>query len=179
MLAEIPEPVFTEAVQAAAEHGRVARSAVQALVANNAGDTGAGRAAERAKLGLEKVNLAAAARLWAERRAGELLADMRDSGLRESGYGVAHRDSISTLADIGVTKHESSNYQALADVPEQVFTEAVRAAAEEGRVTRSGLLAHVANNAGDNEWYTPAEIVEAARAVMGTIDLDPASSAAA
>lgn len=50
------------------------------------------------------------------------------------------------------------------------------AIARYGKILEFEQTAHVGQNTGDTEWYTPAEYVEAARLVLGVIELDPASN---
>lgn len=92
--------------------------------------------AERARLGGDQVNLAAAAKLWAERRAGELLAATRETGERARS---GKESQATTLSDLGVTKHESSRWQQLAEIPKDDFAQAVEEAAENGRVTAAAV----------------------------------------
>lgn len=101
--------------------------------------------AQRARLGQEQVNLAACAKLWAERRAGELLRDTpKQTGgdaMRARSQSVTEVVGPPTLADLGVSKHESSRWQRLARIPQEQFVDAVEVASAQGIVSTARVTA--------------------------------------
>lgn len=145
--------------------------------------------AKAEKKDAELQNLIAEQKLRTQRILGKLIKDGQEAGeIAGQGNRVSNvpNRNISTLDDIGLNRKQSSTFQQIAEIPEEDFEEFIAVKKEAvnnavSELTTSGILrlaknVHVSNNSGENDWYTPAHIIERARAVLGTIDLDPASS---
>ncbi|MGD0966273.1 MAG: site-specific DNA-methyltransferase [Candidatus Acidiferrales bacterium] len=81
---------------------------------------------KQSKDGLAMQNRCAEIKIRAERRAGEILDEMKETGRRETGKGD-HRPkfhdgtSIPKLEDLGISKKQSFRWQAIASIPKLVF----------------------------------------------------------
>jgi phage N-6-adenine-methyltransferase len=94
-------------------------------------------------------------------------------------------DVLATLAEAGIDKDLAKQARARRKLSDKAYEEKVRqwrTGIETGDRVRVDILkppAHGTQGTGENEWFTPVEYIDAARDVLGTIDLDPASCAAA
>lgn len=134
-------------------------------------------------------NDASEIKLRAERKAGEITSKMEtaknqhDAKAKCASNGELPATKKEQLEDVGVSKMQASRFEKLAEMTDEDFETAIEEikSGDGAELTRSSLVkkvngAHVGNNSTENEWYTPPIYIDAARDVMGSIDLDPASS---
>ncbi len=144
--------------------------------------------AEKTRAGLEVQNQAAELKIDAQRKGGEMLSRINfDRGGNAKALSRLSGSTGTRLDELGVTKYESATWQQVAQIPEQeyeLFKAQVMTARKE-LTTALFLKAfevkdnHRAMGTGENEWYTPTDVLDDVRSVLGEIDLDPASSEAA
>jgi hypothetical protein len=97
--------------------------------------------ARQQKLSLEMQNRCAEIKLRAERRAGDLLVDMEKHPPGPRGDRSHDGTDPPRLVDIGISKNQSSRWQAIASIPEEDFEERVESLKASGReLTSSEML---------------------------------------
>ncbi len=102
--------------------------------------------AKKQKLGHEAVNYGAEIKSRAARRMGEVLEETpKNKGLNGKQFtgnlAVPVKDDTPTLADIGLTKKQSSQFQQIASLPDEVFEGFLaEIKAKEQEITTAGLL---------------------------------------
>jgi len=117
------------------------------------------------------------------RATGALIAELpREKG----GRGKTVQSRLASFCEEAEVSDETARkWQLVAAIPEVEFESRIAETRDapdpNAIITLSAFYKPTARNSftGEVEWYTPAEYIEAARKLMGGIDLDPASSESA
>lgn len=90
----------------------------------------------------EAQNQAARIKLFASRRAGELLKEMKENGQRDSGGRgpIVESHRATQLSDLGINKTQSSRWQSLASIPEERFEAFIEEHIEKGELTEKAAV---------------------------------------
>lgn len=97
-------------------------------------------AARKAGAMAEVQNDAAAYKLDAERKAGQMLAEMDIRPGRAGAIGDTASPKAPKLADVGVSKQQSARWQQIASIPDEEFEEFKAEARAKGEITEAGAL---------------------------------------
>lgn len=90
-----------------------------------------------AKDGRELANDAAEMKLRAERKAGDMLAEMdKPKNQHDAGCSV----QPATLSELGIEKTQSHRWQRIAAVPDEAFEQYIAEKRETGEITTAGAL---------------------------------------
>jgi ParB family chromosome partitioning protein len=115
----------------------------------------------------------------------EATKETRDAVAAEIGVSGKTYDALRKISNEGTDelkqavrekKVGASTAADIAQLPAETQREIASLPTRKEIVEEVKKHVHVAQNSGENEWYTPPQFIESARLVMGSIDTDPASS---
>lgn len=97
--------------------------------------------AKQRGLGIDAQNHAAEIKIRAERRLGEILAEMpKNKGVRLGGDTMSPPGDEPTLAELDIEKKQSSRWQQMADIPVADFEQSIIDGRRDGELTTAGVV---------------------------------------